>query len=186
MVLNQVIKQLMFKHLLPFLLLCACNLNAQDGIDIIQNDEHWKPCAYDTLIKDSLLFEAKAANKPLLLFFYGQNNVNCRKFILTCGFDLPLQKKIELYFYPIILDVNKPDKIPEIRNPFINGRRKTISYGLQFLAFQNRLLSSQTQPTFAVIDLQGNLVNTICLMQNWNSTRELFESFLIESHKLCR
>lgn len=174
----------MLKQLVLLIILNSFNVIAQDGIDIIQNEKHWKPCSYDTLIKDSLVIEASANAKPILLFFYAVHSVNCLKFLSYSGFDIPLQKQIEQYFTPILLQVDRKDAIPEIRNPYIEGQRKKITYGDRFLAFQSELLSNQVQPVFAVLDKKGNLVSSIDFIRKLDNCRVLFETFLIDSYKL--
>ena len=96
---------------------------------------------------------------------------------------MALQRQIELYFYPVLMQVDKPERIPEIRNPYVNGSRKLISYGSRFLEFQNELLKTQIQPTFAVLNNKGELIASIQLNKNHSNSREMFENFLINSYQ---
>lgn len=174
----------MSKFLLLFLIASPSLTFCQDdkgGQEIIENEAHWKPCPYDTLIVDSLVLDAK--QKPILLFFYAVTSVNCLKFLEYSGFDMALQRQIELYFYPVLMQVDKPERIPEIRNPYVNGSRKLITYGSRFLEFQNELLKTQIQPTFAVWNKKGELIASIQLNKNHSNSREMFENFLMTSYQ---
>jgi len=124
------------------------------------------------LIFDSLLLDAKSSGKPLLLYFYGSNNINSWNFNANVLSDPEVRRVIQTAFYPVLLDVE--------------SRVPTFKMGKRNFEFQQKVFSYATQPFFVIIDLQGNVISKKGYLGNEYRLKEEFVKFLALGFESCR
>jgi hypothetical protein len=137
----------------------------------LQDANLWIENNYDTLIFDSLLLDSKRNGRPLLLYFYGSNNINSRKFNVNALSDSSIVSYIRRSFYPVKLDV--VTKVP------------TTERGRNNFEFQENVFSATIQPFFVIVDLNGTVISRQGYSGSEIQLKESFLKFLTDGLHKC-
>lgn len=105
------------------------------------------------------LAAAKAVNKPVLIDFTGWNCVNCRKMEANVWTDPKVASILQNDFVMVELFVDDRTRLPEEEqyiSTFSGKRIRTI--GNKWSDFQASKFASNSQPLYAILDTDGNLL----------------------------
>lgn len=122
-----------------------------------------------------LLEEAKAAGKPLLIYFTSYADVNSRKMEEAFLYDDDIQQLLKTTFYTVTLFVDSKKEVPKdyiTINPKTGKEMKT--YGAFYIKIQQEQFEKNYQPFFVIVNKKGKVVKT----KGFTLSKEEFLNFL--------